>query len=144
MPLKQVIIFREDLNLDKNTQISQCSHVACSFLIARILKDNPIFYLTLTQLFEDSKGTAKKKEGLEEGMEINLPVTHDELKWLSDVAMPEVLSVKNEAALLEVQSKAEAGSIECNIIRSNGQYTCLALGPADVSKIKTITKHLGK
>lgn len=121
MSLKQVIIVRKDLNINRGKQIAQACHASMAFLLDNIWDDGKKIHLSVKQLAWAFGGQAKI-----------------------------CCQVSSEEELLDVYNKAKAAKLEVHLITDSGKTyfdgvptkTCLAIGPADSDEIDPITGHL--
>lgn len=127
--IKQCIIIRKDLGMNKGKMIAQSCHASLGLVLSQMYKENSSPLTTYTmQLKNDS------------------PLNY----WLSEKFTKICLQVNSEDELLDLYKKAEeAGIINC-LIKDAGEtyfhgvptYTCLAIGPDYSEKIDKITGHL--
>lgn len=121
--VKQVIVIRKDLKMRRGKEIAQGSHASIAFLTRRIATN------------------LRQQE---------LHFSDAEKEWLDNSFAKICVRVNSEAELLEIEQKALAADLECQIIKDSGHtefggvptYTCLAIGPDFSEKIDRITGHL--
>lgn len=130
MTIKQVIVIRKDLKMGRGKEIAQGSHASMAFLSHKLRYN-------INKLFSYF------------GIYI-IKLNKEEKLWFEDIFTKVTLQVNTEEELLDIADKADKAGITCNIIRDSGKtyfkgvptVTCLALGPAEESKINAITNSL--
>lgn len=128
--VKQVIIVRKDLGMNKGKLMSQAAHASMKVFVDRL----------------------EYKETINNG---NTPVyrletTCNMSEWLDGVFTKVVLAVKSEEEMVTLTQKAREAGIPCAEIIDNGTtafngvptLTTAAIGPDLSSKIDAITGHL--
>lgn len=123
--VKQVLIWRADLNVRKGKFGSQMAHVSMLFLVQRIKdKSNGLLY---EQNFSE-----------------------EERRWLDGSFTKICLKVNSEQELFDIHEKAKAAGLTSHLIIDNGTTefkgvktpTAVAIGPHDSDKIDKITSNL--
>lgn len=118
MALKQVIVLRKDLGMNKGKMIAQGAHAAMSCLIwdySSTAEQN-------RQIIEWAKGSMAK-----------IVVGVNSLEELDEVI------AKAKEAGLPVYDIIDSGK---TVVACQNQKTCAAIGPADAAAIDAITGHL--
>ena len=138
MDVKQVILYRRDLKMRKGKIAAQCAHASLAVFLRRRVPP------AQTQIQVD---------GAEVDPQATLVIEMDEAMraWVTARFTKIVLSVEDEAALLQAHALAEAGGIPCALIRDAGRtefhgvptYTTCALGPAPAAAIDAISGPQG-
>lgn len=123
--VKQVIVMRKDLKMQRGKEIAQGSHASMSF-IARRLENQGRGHFTLE-------------------------LTKDAQEWLYNGRFTKVcVRVNSEQELDDIYAKAKAAGLEVHLIVDSGATvfhgvptkTCLAVGPNRTEDIDKITGHL--
>jgi PTH2 family peptidyl-tRNA hydrolase len=122
--VKQVIVFRKDLQLSKGRLVTQGAHASIAFLTDLIKEYNPI-QLTDSQL----------------------QLNEAQKEWIYGTFYKVCLSVDSEKELLDIGHQAVNMGLNVKYIQETmgfkePTFTCLAIGPDYSSKIDTVTKHL--
>jgi len=125
--VKQVLVYRRDLKMRKGKIAAQCAHASLAVFLRRRV---PV--------------TA---EGVDPDDLLVVPLDEAMKTWVTRGSAKVCLSVDDEEALLDVHRLAEAAGLPCALIRDAGKtefggvptYTAVAVGPADVDLIDTIT-----
>ncbi len=128
METKQVIVMRKDLNMRKGKMIAQGSHASMAVILDEL----------------DIKQAIKKDDC--DPIFASDVVAH----WLNNAFAKIVVSVNSEEELLNVYNKAKDAGIACSLIQDAGRtefkgvptYTCVGIGPDEISKIDKITGDL--
>lgn len=123
--VKQVLVWRADLNVRKGKFGSQMAHASISFLIDRIKCKNGII-------------------SFEQDFSI------EEQRWLQESFTKVCLKVTSEQELFDVYNKAKEAGLTAHLIVDNGATefhgvktpTAVAIGPHVQSKFEGITSHL--
>ena len=128
METKQVIVIRKDLKMRKGKMVAQGAHASMKAIL---------------------------DEGLHEKWEIGLdtltiPLTNEMRDWLTGIFTKVCVSVDSEEELLNIYKQAEDQGMVCSLIQDVGKtefngvptYTAVAVGPAEVEIVNTITGHL--
>jgi PTH2 family peptidyl-tRNA hydrolase len=127
--VKQVIVLRTDLNMRKGKMAAQAAHASMKVLLEM---------------------SADGIEGTAGGSSITLTLSPDATEWLEGAFTKIVLGVDSGQGLRDLETAAKSAGLPSAIIVDNGATefhgvqtpTALAIGPAEASKIDTITKHL--
>ncbi|MEN0063913.1 MAG: aminoacyl-tRNA hydrolase [Myxococcota bacterium] len=133
MDIKQVLLYRRDLKMRKGKIAAQCAHASLAVFLRR-------------QLPRDRVELAVDGETVSDDALV-VPLTPVMSEWVRSRFTKIVLSVEDEAALLDAHRRAEAAGIACALIRDAGRtefhgvptFTTCALGPAEASVIDAIT-----
>lgn len=128
MSVKQVIVIRKDLKMRRGKEIAQGAHAAMAWLASRLQMD----------------------ESGDDFTNFFGAVSDDEWDWLNGLHAKITLQVDSEEALVAIYDAARQADLEVHLITDAGATefhgvptkTCLAIGPADASKIDPITKNL--
>ncbi len=131
--VKQVLLYRRDLKMRKGKIAAQCAHASLAVFLRR-------------QVPPDRVSVAVDGHPVEDDVLV-VPLDDAMAQWVRARFTKVVLSVEDEAALLEAFRLAEAAGIACALIRDAGRtefrgvptYTTCALGPAAVEVIDAIT-----
>jgi PTH2 family peptidyl-tRNA hydrolase len=118
--VKQVLLYRRDLEMRKGKIAAQCAHAS----LAVFLRRGALSADTLT-----------------------VPIDPAMRRWLDGGSAKVVLSVDDEAALTTAHRLAQEAGLPCALIRDAGKtefhgvptLTALAIGPAEVERIDAIT-----
>jgi PTH2 family peptidyl-tRNA hydrolase len=128
--VKQVIIFRKDLNVRKGKAMSQAAHASmkvfldlCEYQRISSSEGHLTFYLD-----DDSNWSV----------------------WLRGLFTKVVVSCDSEQELLDIYQQAKDKGLPCSLIVDAGltefngvpTKTCVAIGPAKSEEINPITGHL--
>lgn len=123
--IKQVIVMRKDLKMQRGKEIAQGSHASMAFLVDRLdIISVETGHVMLTKVQEE---------------------------WVYNGRFTKVcVQVQSEAELDAVYEKAKAAGLEVHIITDSGATvfhgvptkTCLAIGPDRDFEIDKITGHL--
>lgn len=123
MSLKQVIVWRHDLNCRAGKKMGQAAHASRGHLDARILAATP-----------DENGN------------ITINVSAQELEWMQNGAAKIVVRVESEDQLMQIFEAAEEANLPVHLVTdlartewNDPTRTCLAIGPAESEKIDEIT-----
>ena len=127
MCVKQVIVVRKDLKMRKGKIASQVAHASMKSIFGNIDND------TITS-----------------NNKLTICLDNDLRDWLTNSFIKVVVGCDSEDELLALDIKAEQQMLRHAIIKDNGTtvfhgiptYTTLAIGPAEESKIDSITGHL--
>jgi PTH2 family peptidyl-tRNA hydrolase len=130
--LKQVLVYRRDLKMRKGKIAAQCAHASLAVFLRRRVRP--------TSLVAD--GAALDPERT-----LVVPLDEAMAEWTRSRFTKVVLSVDDEAALLEVHRLAEAAGLPTVLIRDAGRtefagvptHTTVAIGPAASEAIDAIT-----
>jgi PTH2 family peptidyl-tRNA hydrolase len=132
--IKQVIVMRKDLSMNKGKMIAQGAHASMDA------------FLSLMNL-----------ENTEFGTEKNILVIRGQFKesspmavWLRGTYTKVCVGVNSEEALLDLFEAATAADLPRALITDSGKTvfhgeptnTCIAIGPAEAELIDKITGHL--
>ncbi len=130
--VKQVILYRRDLKMRKGKIAAQCAHASLAVLLRR-----------------RRPGAVALVDGVPLPPERTLVIPMDDAiaAWVTARFTKVVLSVEDEAALVEAHRLAEAASVPCALIRDAGRtefagvptLTTCAIGPAPIEVIDAIT-----
>ena len=119
--MKQVLLYRRDLQMRKGKIAAQCAHAAMKVLLDRAVPDGP-----------DA---------------LRIALTPDMAAWVQGRFTKIVLSVEDEAALLAAYAAAADRGLPCALITDAGltefhgqpTRTTVAIGPARAEDIDAIT-----
>lgn len=128
METKQVIVMRKDLNMRKGKMVAQGSHASMAVILDEL----------------DIKQAIRKDDY--EPIFASEAVAH----WLNNSFTKVVVGVNSEEELLKIYYDAKEAGIACSLIKDAGRtefggvptYTCVGVGPDEVSKIDEITGDL--
>lgn len=127
MNVKQVIIWRSDLNCRQGKKMAQAGHAACAHLMQKIR--NGLSYSNSMTWFD---------------------LTKYEVAWILGNYRKIVLQVKNEEELLLLYNKAKEIGLPVQLITDNGltefdgpTNTCVAIGPHMDEEINKVTGNGG-
>lgn len=134
MPIKQVIIIRNDLNMRRGKSEAQAAHASMK-----------VFF----DIGEIKKSTLSESLDIKED-ELCIPLDKEMKEWVEGSFKKIVLSCSSEDELKELYRKARFKNLPCCIIQDSGYtefhgvptYTCMAIGPASSTVIDTITGNL--
>lgn len=130
--VKQVIVFRKDLNVRKGKAMAQSAHASMKVFLDQCEKSDSSYDVnTHEYLFSYDLGSA---------WDI----------WLNGRFTKVVVGCDSENELLELYNKAKFNNLPCSLIIDAGltefngipTRTCIAIGPDFSDKIDLITKHL--
>jgi peptidyl-tRNA hydrolase, PTH2 family len=118
--IKQVLLYRRDLQMRKGKIAAQCAHASLGVFLRR-------------------GGIAEKH--------LVVPLDAAMEEWITRGSAKIVLSVDDEAALVEAHRLAQEADLPCAIVRDAGKtefhgvptLTALAIGPAPADAIDRIT-----
>lgn len=125
--VKQVIVMRNDLNMQKGKLIAQGAHSSIMWMAKRLVYQC---------------GT---------GLELhNIALTEEEKIWMNEGFTKICLKVYSDEELLDIKEKANVLGLNVEMITDAGKTefdgvptrTCLAIGPHYSSKIDKVTGHL--
>ena len=127
--IKQVIVMRKDLNMRKGKMIAQGAHASLAVILKQMNVISEEDTIELNVIF-------KKKSPLD--------------IWLNGNFKKVTVACNSEDELLAIYNKAKKAKLPCAIITDSGltefhgisTKTCLAIGPAESSKIDKITGDL--
>lgn len=131
MIVKQVIVIRKDLKMQRGKEIAQGAHASMAFVQNRLK--------VLEDVFADR---SRVLEGI---------FSPAQVEWLTNGLFTKVtVQVANEDELLKVYAAARGAGLEAYMIEDSGKTvfhgqptrTCLAIGPDHEEKIDPITKRL--
>ena len=133
--VKQVIVVRKDLNMRKGKIAAQAAHASVKSLLQMAsIKDSRIVL---------DKGNVTTK--------LSKDAADDMFQWVNDGQAKVVVSVDSEKELMDIYHLIlqtsdipvalilDAGRTEFNGVAT---YTCIAVGPAEVSKVDAFTGNL--
>lgn len=133
--VKQVIVVRKDLNMRKGKIAAQAAHASMKvFLDLCSVKENRIVL---------DKGNVTQK--------LSKSVADDMFKWLNEGFTKVVVSADSEKEMMDIYHLIlqtsdvpvalilDAGKTEFNGVAT---YTCIAVGPAEASKVDAFTGKL--
>jgi PTH2 family peptidyl-tRNA hydrolase len=132
MAIKQVIVVRKDLNMSKGKIASQVSH-ACM----------KVFFDSLDPVYETyATGVWYMKNKHLDGWKI--PAKPYFKEYIEGSFKKIVTSVNSLDELLNLHKLAQENNIHSSIIQDStlGEYTALAIGPWEETKIDELTKEL--
>ena len=127
METKQVIIIRKDLKMRKGKMVAQGAHAS------------------MKAILDEGHNTPG---GLQDVYTIRL---NEEMKdWLLGIFTKICVSVDSEDELLSIYNQAVIMGICCSLIQDVGKtefngvptYTAVAVGPAEVELVNSLTGHL--
>lgn len=126
--VKQVIVVRSDLSMDKGKAFSQVAHASMKFLADKIRE-------SMTASTEDT---------------IPIHLSEPERIWLEGKFTKIVLGVSSEEELLSIKQKCDENVIVTSLIVDDGTTvfggvataTCLGIGPDFAETIDSVTGHL--
>ena len=141
---KQVICYRRDLKMRKGKIAAQCAHASLAvFLRQRV---------AVERVAVQNAETGSEAWGeLPATRTLVIPCDDVTYAWVTRGSKKVVLSVDDEAALLEVHRLASDAGLPCALIRDAGvtefggvpTFTAVAIGPADDAEIDQITGPSG-
>lgn len=126
--VKQVIVVRTDLAMDKGKAFSQVAHASMKFLADKIR-------LSMTDPSVEA---------------VSIDLNEPERIWLEGKFTKIVLGVANEADLLAIKKNCDEKGIVASLIVDDGTTvfdgvataTCLGIGPDFTETIDSVTGHL--
>lgn len=141
--IKQVILFRKDLNMRKGKIAAQVAHASMKVFFDRAPKDH-LAVLTQHVSPEASGDDFYVDYGRSA---IAIPLTPDMREWVFGIFAKIVCSVATEADLLLAYRLAQEADLPCALIQDLGAtefhgvptYTTMAIGPARAELIDPIT-----
>jgi PTH2 family peptidyl-tRNA hydrolase len=126
MPVKQVIVWRNDLACRAGKKMAQSGHAALADL-SNAIRDNV-----------DAEGN------------VSFKLTPAQKEWYTTNFRKIVLRVDSEADLLVIYERAKELGLPTELVIDSGltewkepTKTCLAIGPAEESKIDEVTGESG-
>jgi PTH2 family peptidyl-tRNA hydrolase len=137
---KQVICYRRDLNMRKGKIAAQCAHASLAVLLRRRVEAERV-------AVSGAKLPAEGWLELPADQALVLSLTPELMDWCTGRSKKVVLSVEDEAALLEVHRLAQEAGLPTALIRDAGltefggvpTYTAVAVGPAREEQVDAIT-----
>lgn len=133
--IKQVIVVRKDLNMRKGKMCAQAAHASVKSIMQLCsMKENRI-------VLDKGNVTQKLSKG----------VADDMFKWLNEGQTKVVVGVDSEKEMMDIYHLIlqtsdvpvalilDAGRTEFNGVAT---YTCIAVGPAEESKVDAFTGKL--
>ncbi len=131
MSIKQVILYRRDLNMRKGKIAAQVAHASMKVFFDR----------------GEVMSERKSGEGAEDDHWLDISLTPDMAEWVQNSFAKIVLSVESEADLLRAHQLAKEAGIPTALITDAGRtefhgvptQTTVALGPAKSEDIDRIT-----
>lgn len=134
--VKQVILYRRDLKMRKGKIAAQCAHASLAVFLRSAISPEGIAVAI--------DGTPHP---LDPASTLVVPMDAAMVTWTTRGFKKIVLSVDDEAALLEAHRLAQEAGIPCALIRDSGKtefggvptYTTVALGPAESAVIDPIS-----
>lgn len=118
--LKQAIIIRKDLNLNKSQVANQVAQASLKFII--------------------------ENNEAERGGQLVVSLSNDEVAWLTGSFSQDILGVKSKDQLEDIMLRAEILGIEVYPVfvqkRENVETTCVALGPDEPEVINKLINGL--
>lgn len=123
--IKQVLLFRRDLNMRKGKIAAQVAH-ACM------------------KVFFDRGTILTNPDG---SKHLLIPLTPEMVSWIEGAFTKIVLSTESEVDLLAALAVAQAAGLPCALIRDMGAtefhgvptHTAIAIGPVEAAEIDRIT-----
>ena len=143
MSVKQIIVYRRDLNMRKGKIAAQVAHASMKVFLDRKIQTlggyRPGAYL------ERADGRPEFPEDTTDLLMV--PLTSDMLEWVTGIFTKVVLTVETEADLLRVHELAKQAKIPTALITDAGATefhgvltnTAVAVGPFEASEIDKIT-----
>lgn len=128
-PIKQVIVMRKDLKMNRGKEIAQGSHASMSFMVHRL----------------------EYRDKLLNAHEYHGPLfSKEEHAWMEGSFAKVCVQVNSEQELLDIHEKAKQAGLVTHLITDSGKtyfngvptHTCLAIGPDLSEKIDPITGAL--
>lgn len=132
MAVKQVLLYRRDLKMRKGKIAAQCAHASLAVFLGRRA---------------DGASAEIGGEPVAAADVLVVPLDDGMKAWIEGRFTKIVLSVEDEAALVEAHRLAMEAGIPCALIRDAGRtefrgvptLTTCALGPAEAAVIDAIT-----
>lgn len=133
--VKQVIVIRKDLNMRKGKIAAQAAHASMKAILG-------LCSFKETCIVLDKNNVATK---------LSKSIADDMFKWLNEEFTKVVVSVNSEKEMLDIYHLIlhtsdvpvslimDAGKTEFNGVPT---YTCIAVGPAEASKVDAFTGNL--
>lgn len=126
--VKQIIVVRSDLSMDKGKAFSQVAHASMKFLADKIRESMAVLA----------------------GDTIAIHLSEPERIWLEGKFTKIVLGVSSEEELLSIKRKCDENGIVASLIVDDGTTvfggvataTCLGIGPDFAETIDSVTGHL--
>ena len=148
--VKQVLIFRKDLNMRMGKVAAQIAHGSLKVFLDRKIADLSNIVIHEEEIFDNHSVISLKD--FNENETLILKIDKDMMEWVNGGFAKIVLSVDSEADLDEIYKLAEeAGLPTCQIIDSGKTEfhgvptkTVVAIGPAKSELIDKITGKEGK
>lgn len=134
MDVKQVLLYRRDLKMRKGKIAAQCAHASMAVFLRRRLPPEEV--------------VARRGEViLPPASTLVVPMDEAMARWVTARFTKIVLSVEDEAALIEAHRLATEAGLPCALIRDAGRtefhgvptLTTCALGPGPVEAIDAIS-----
>jgi peptidyl-tRNA hydrolase, PTH2 family len=130
---KQVIVIRKDLKMRRGKEIAQGAHAASAWMVGP-MRDNHEIGIGMMP-GDPPSGIFR---------------TDEEIHWLVGSQAKICCQVNSEAELLALDAAAKSKGLKSYLILDEGRtefggkptYTCLAIGPDEVSKIDEVTGKL--
>jgi len=142
--VKQVLVWRKDLNCRKGKLISQCSHASLAVILnmmkkLKVEQEQSVFKRMMNKI---TKFFWSYNLEFEENSYLD--------QWLNGKFTKITVSCKDEQELLDLYNQAKDAGIPCVLITDAGltefngvpTNTCIAIGPFWNEEIDKITKHL--
>ncbi len=128
METKQVIVIRKDLKMRKGKMVAQGAHASMKAIL-------------------DEGYVQRDEHGLPTYV---VPMSNEMDDWLAGIFTKVCVSVDSEDELLDIYEQAKYQGMCCSLIQDVGKtefkgvptYTAVAVGPAEVEIVNTITGHL--
>lgn len=133
MSVKQVIVMRKDLGMNKGKLMAQANHAALGAFLNAMM------------------GVEKPFIGVSDDIHVDVTIQKGTPlhEWLVQSFTKVTLAVHSEAELLELYTKAKEQNTPCALILDEGRtvfntptYTGLGIGPDSSESIDKITGHL--
>lgn len=129
MEIKQVIVVRKDLKMNRGKIAAQAAHASMKIFFDRVIN------------------TKEKKD---DSFDITINFSKEMEFWRESAFTKACLRVDSEEELLEIYDKAKKEGLPTALITDSGQAvfhniptnTCIAIGPDKSEKIDKITGHL--
>jgi PTH2 family peptidyl-tRNA hydrolase len=139
--VKQVIVFRRDLNMRKGKIAAQVAHASM-----KVFFDRKITYPGAPTGAENQDGTLAMPPQY-----LLVPLDPAMAQWVHGTFAKVVLMVENEADLLRCYEEAKARHLPCALVTDLGftefhgvpTHTAVAIGPTVASEIDIITGRSG-
>lgn len=129
--IKQVIVIRKDLNMRKGKMMAQSAHASMKVFFdrGRILPAGDVHKFAMMQITD---------------------ITPEMKEWIEGAFTKVVVGVETEEEIYALAEKAKQANLPYAVIIDNGMTefagkkttTCIAIGPADSSKLDPITGDL--